>query len=121
MPIYNVTIKTGNVAGGGTDANVRIQLFGDLGETDSSGYLLDKYGYDDFERGDQDTYQVRTDKELGNLKKVRLWHDNAGSGANWYVEMIRVELSGVTWNFPAYRWLATDEDDRKIDVTIPVA
>ncbi|MFB2881686.1 PLAT/LH2 domain-containing protein [Floridanema aerugineum] len=121
MPIYNVTIKTGDVGGAGTDADVRIQLFGDLGETDSSGYLLDKSGYDDFERGDQDTYQVRTDKELGNIEKVRLWHNNAGSGAGWYVDWIKVEISGFTWNFPAYRWLATDEDDRKIDVTFPVA
>jgi hypothetical protein len=100
---------------------VRIQLIGDLGKTDDSGYLLDKSGYNDFERGNQDTYQVRADKDLGNIEKVRIWHDNANSGAGWYLDWIKVELSGFSWEFPADRWLATDEDDRKIDVTLPVS
>jgi hypothetical protein len=121
MTIYNVKIKTGDKRGAGTNANVRIQLIGELGETDKNGYLLDKSGYDDFERGAQDTYQVRADKDLGNIEKVRIWHDNANSGAGWYLDKINVELSGASWEFPAYRWLATDEDDRKIDVTLPVS
>ncbi|HAA33026.1 MAG TPA: hypothetical protein DCE56_41540 [Cyanobacteria bacterium UBA8553] len=120
MTIYNVTIKTGDKRGAGTNANVRIQLIGELGETDKNGYLLDKTGYDDFERDAKDTYEVRVDKELGNIEKVRIWHDNAGSGAGWYLDWIKVELSGISWNFSAYRWLATDEDDRKIDVTLPI-
>ena len=121
MTIYNVTIKTGNKGGAGTDANVYIQLIGELGETDKNGYLLDKSDYDDFESGAQDTYQVRADKDLGNIEKVRIWHDNTKSASGWYLDWIKVELPGLSWDFPADRWLATDEDDRKIDVTLRVS
>lgn len=117
MTIYNVTIKTGDDPAAGTRANVRIQLIGELGETDKNGYLLENSGSDKFDRGAQASFEVKADKDLGQIEKVRIWHDNTGGGPGWYLDWINVELSGTSWRFPANRWLAKDEEDKKIDVT----
>jgi len=93
---YNVTIKTGDLPGSGTDGDVDVQLAGKNGKT-TAWLRLDKPGNNDFEANGCDTYPIFTDENLGLLDRitVRLTVPKADilkvSAYPWYVEWIRVE------------------------------
>ena len=54
--------------------------------------------------------------ELGDLKKIRIGHDNKGIGAGWMLDKVVVycERGAKEWYFPCGRWLDLNEDDGKI-------
>jgi len=52
---YEVTVWTGDVRGGGTDANVFLQMYGDFGKTEEC-QLRNKT--DNFESGQMDKFKV---------------------------------------------------------------
>ncbi|HEY7683228.1 MAG TPA: PLAT/LH2 domain-containing protein [Gemmatimonadales bacterium] len=111
---YTVSVETGSIDGGGTDANVFLTIHGSEGS--SSEVELDNPGHDDFEQGQTDVFQV-PNFDLGELSSVRIRHNDSGRHAGWFLEQVRVQNpgSGREWVFPCHRWLATDEDDGKID------
>ncbi|MFI1162462.1 PLAT/LH2 domain-containing protein [Streptomyces sp. NPDC020801] len=113
MPDYRITVHTGDVDGAGTDANVYITIYGSNGSSDE--LQLDS-GRDDFERNGADMF-THTLKDLGDLYRVRIRHDNSGSRPGWFLDRISIrdEDSDKEWSFPCSRWLATDEDDERID------
>jgi len=102
---YPVTIRTGNQSGAGTDANVYVQIFGDLAST--SRPTLDKSGYNDFERGDEDTYEVWSDVNIGFPEQVAIGHDDANSGSAWYLDWVKVKdpYTGKEYTFNYYGWI----------------
>lgn len=63
--------------GAGTDANVFVILFGEYGDT---GMLPLKEGTNrnKFERKSKDVFRFPDLLSLGDLSKVRVWHDNKG-------------------------------------------
>lgn len=116
---YGIKVKTGNVNGAGTGANVYISLWGKFeGEKGESGeHELDTPDHNDFERNSEDAFSIAT-KYLGELTKLRIRHDNTGDRPGWFLDYVQVEeLEGNrrTWHFPCFRWLATNEDDGSID------
>ncbi|MCT7963527.1 hypothetical protein NG791_22895 [Laspinema sp. D1] len=144
MESYTIIIKTGNCSGAGTDAKVYIQLKGELGETDESGFLLGAnttflsgllegvkiMGYggvpyiikgdDYFEQGQTNAFQIKVDKNLGDIEKVKIWHDDTGLGSGWYLDWVEVHCQENKWKFPAGYWLAKDMGDRKIERELTV-
>jgi hypothetical protein len=117
MADYRIVVKTGGEKNAGTDADVYITLMGSKGnsgerELTSSG--------NDFERHSVGTYSFHTKDPLGDLKKVRIRHDNTGNKPGWFLDYITVheENSDKMWYFPCNRWLAVDEDDHLIDRTL---
>ncbi|MGI5466223.1 PLAT/LH2 domain-containing protein [Streptomyces sp. CA-132043] len=76
---YSINIGTADVDDAGTDAAVKIQLIGEKGK--SPEIPLDKAG-NDFERKDFDVYKVTID-DIGDSKKVRVFHDNSGIAPGW--------------------------------------
>ena len=50
---------------------------------------------------------------LGDLTKVRIWHDNKFLSANWYLENVEIvdKSTDEKFIFPCNRWLAKDKDD----------
>lgn len=64
-------------SGAGTDANVWIIIFGENGD---SGTLALKDGNrsNKFERKQVDIFRFLDILSLGELSKVRVWHDNTG-------------------------------------------
>ncbi|XP_043195453.1 polycystic kidney disease protein 1-like 2 [Amphibalanus amphitrite] len=62
---------------------------------------------------------------LGDLKYLRIWHDNSGKGrfASWYLQYILVRnvQTGEMTTFVCNEWLAVEYDDGLIDRLIPVA
>ena len=65
---YCLVLRTHNVSGAGTDADVEVQLFGSTGET--TWIPLDNPG-DDREKGDVDIYYLSL-KDIGDPIRVRL-------------------------------------------------
>lgn len=119
MPDYRINVHTGDVDGAGTDANVYITIFGSGGSSDEM--QLDS-GRDDFERASVDTF-THTLKDLADLYRVRIRHDNSGSRPGWFLDRITIrdEDSDKEWTFPCAKWLATDEDDGRIDRHLDLA
>lgn len=67
--------------GAGTDANVFLVLFGENGD---SGILALKESNksNKFERNQMDEFNFSDMLSLGDLCKVRIWHDNKGQGSD---------------------------------------
>ena len=51
------------------------------------------------------------------VQKLRIGHDNAGQGPGWYVDDVMVDVPARSehYMFPCRRWLAENEDDKKIE------
>ena len=67
--MYTITTHTGDVRGAGTDANVSITIFGKRGRTPK--IQLTNAGADNFERGQEDVFKIRTNN-LDPIQKIRL-------------------------------------------------
>lgn len=121
MPTYRVTVHTGNLGVGGfagTDANVYITLYG----ADSSDELMLDNAENNFESGKVDVFALHL-KELGDLKQIRIRHDNKNPLAGWFLDRVHIRNEGTDkeWTFPCNRWLARDEDDGEIERMLDLA
>ncbi|NXF11356.1 LOXH1 protein, partial [Smithornis capensis] len=112
---YTLQVKTSDVGGAGTDANVSLILFGEYGD---SGILALKESNksNKFERNQMDEFSFLDMLSLGDLCKVRVWHDNKGIAPGWHLEYIDVMDSAMdkTFRFQCDRWLAKGEDDGQL-------
>ncbi len=116
---YDVTIRTSDIGGAGTDADVFLTVFGTQTpdgvkaptDLDGSGNV--------FESGDTDTFKVTFNVPIGELEKITLSHDDSGPGSGWHVRDVKIKdpNNGETVTFEFNRWLATDEDDRLLETT----
>ena len=74
---YKIRVKTSDQSGAGTGANVSVVIFGEHG--DSGELKLEKSdGKNMFERNQLDTFVFPEIFSLGQLLKLRVWHDNKG-------------------------------------------
>jgi hypothetical protein len=114
LTTYEITVVTGNIDSAGTDANVYIWLFGANG--DSGERVLDIAGIDNFNRGKTDEFTLAI-KDLGDLREVRIRHDNVGEKPGWFLESVTVRngVTGQSWFFPCHQWLARDAPDGRTD------
>ncbi|XP_030006124.1 lipoxygenase homology domain-containing protein 1 [Sphaeramia orbicularis] len=119
---YIIQVKTSDLSGAGTDANVWIIIFGENGDTGTLA-LRESSKSNKFERKQVDTFRFTDILSLGDLSKVRVWHDNTGPAPGWHLEYIDVkdELMDKTFRFPSDRWLAKNEDDGQIMRELPCA
>ena len=121
MARYKITVVTGNVDSAGTDANVYIQLVGELGKADPlpRKIRLDNQ-YDNFERGRTDSFTVDA-PDLTTLSEIIIGHDNSGSHPGWFLDRVFIhnEDRGLDWTGRANRWLARDEEDGRTEVRLP--
>jgi len=109
---FVIYVKTGDKKNAGTDANVKIRLHDDNGkQTDD--LTLDNFFRNDFESGQLDVFPIKDIKIKGFdgcVTRVEFWRDNAGLGADWYVDKIVVEnrKTNATFTFPVFRWIRPD-------------
>ncbi|XP_029456465.1 polycystin-1-like isoform X2 [Rhinatrema bivittatum] len=102
---YWVVVKTGWKRGSGTTAHIGISLYG-LNKSGSR--HLDKSWA--FQRNSQDIFQVETDANLGEIWKIRIWHDNTGMDPSWYLQHVIVwdKQTDVMYFFLVEDWLSVD-------------
>ncbi|XP_034956813.2 lipoxygenase homology domain-containing protein 1 [Zootoca vivipara] len=113
---FTVTVKTGDKKRGGTDANVFIVLYGTKDDTGTIGLKASKTNKNKFERGKIDVFTVEC-VDLGDLKKIKIGHDNTGKAQGWFLEWVEVDAPclGLCLVFPCGRWLDKSEDDGAIE------
>eukprot|EP00775_Hariotina_reticulata_P001782 gene1782-2116_t len=112
--LYKLNVKTSDVRGAGTDANVSVTLIGSAG---SSGPHKLESSKNNFERGGSDSFEVRA--AVGELQALRIGHDNSGVGPSWHLQEVFVSCPGTQQlQFVANRWLAVDEADGSTHVTL---
>lgn len=73
-------MKTSNVRGAGTDANVYIILFGAHGDTGQLHLKTSETFKDPFENDQIDVFTFKDMLSIGEMSKCRVWHDNKGKG-----------------------------------------
>lgn len=102
---YIVRVHTGDRKKAGTDARVRLDIEGST-QHEVSSWQLDTPG-NPFEKGKVDSFNLYT-RDLGELKRLRISHDNSGSGPGWFLQKIvvqRVTAPTKIWRFRFERWL----------------
>lgn len=97
----------------GTSSHVCIDIHAKSGV--SGPRLLEKLGA--FQRGSVDTFCIATDRRLGDIRHIRVWHDNAGVDASWYLSrmIVRDLNEGKSYYFMAKCWLTLEEENGSIE------
>ncbi|XP_051019198.1 lipoxygenase homology domain-containing protein 1 isoform X2 [Acomys russatus] len=117
MARYRVTVCTGELEGAGTDANVYLCLFGDVGDTGERLLYNCRNNTDLFEKGNADEFTIES-VTMRKVKRVRIRHDGKGSGSGWYLDRVLVREEGQPESdnveFPCLRWLDKDKDDGQL-------
>ncbi len=84
---YGLTVYTGNVGSGGTDANVTFTLTGLKG---SSSVTVNTELVGREESGDTNFITLPS-IDLGDLQSITVQRDNSGNGPDWYLDQITVK------------------------------
>jgi hypothetical protein len=71
-------VQTSNVNGAGTDAGVYVMLFGENGDSGEIKLTNSETSKNPFENNQLDVFTLPDILNLGQLYKVRVWHDNKG-------------------------------------------
>ncbi|SIN96167.1 PLAT/LH2 domain-containing protein [Fibrobacter sp. UWB11] len=119
MTTYTIRIVTGTKRGAGTNANVFVKAVGSKASKTWKN-LKDPNDFDAFESGDVNIIKVTSSTDLGDIKKAEIGHDDSGLGSGWYLKNFQItnDNTGKKWFFEVNRWLASDEGDKKIKVTL---
>uniref|UniRef100_A0A3B3CLJ0 Lipoxygenase homology PLAT domains 1b n=1 Tax=Oryzias melastigma TaxID=30732 RepID=A0A3B3CLJ0_ORYME len=114
--MYKVSVRTGDMYGAGTDANVFLTIYGDLGDTGERKLAKSENNKNKFERGEVDRFTIEA-VDLGQVFKIRIRHDNSMLGADWYLDQVEVSdlETEEVYMFLCERWLSTKKEDKQID------
>lgn len=118
---YIINVHTSDIRWAGTDATVALVLYGEDGDSGAIPLTHSETNRDKFERGKIDKF-IYEAADLGDLKKLRIGHDNAGGGADWHLDKVEVDAPAVgkQWVFPCNRWFAKGKDDSALErVLVP--
>ncbi|XP_039744757.1 polycystic kidney disease protein 1-like 2 [Pteropus medius] len=118
---YLVTVYTGHRRGAATSSKVTVTLYGLDGESEP--HHLSDPDIPVFERGGVDVFLLSTLFPLGELRSLRLWHDNSGDRPSWYVSRVLVHdlVMDQKWYFLCNSWLSINVGDCVLDKVFPVA
>ncbi|KAG7154293.1 Polycystic kidney disease protein 1-like 2-like 4, partial [Homarus americanus] len=122
--LYNLMVHTGQLPSAGTKSKVQFLLVGDWDETD-----VRTLNEDDkrtlLTRGASDHFIMATERPLGPLHYLRIWHDNSGKAkeASWFFAymVVRDVQTGEEFQFISNQWLAVEEGDGQVDRLVAVA
>jgi hypothetical protein len=114
-----VSVKTSDIRGAGTDANVYIVVYGDRGDTGKQALDTSK---DNFERNTLDTFFFQH-ADVGKIFKIRIGHDDSGMGAAWHCDTVEVVNSstGDAAFFRVKSWFDKKQGDKKIERELTLA
>lgn len=117
--LLKISVKTSDLMGAGTDANVFLIIFGQNGDSGELELKKSETNMNKFERNRTDIFLFKNILSLGELVKCRVWHDNTGSligNTNWHLSNIKIEDQGnrKVFNFKCNKWLSLSKDDKQI-------
>jgi hypothetical protein len=109
---YDVSIKTGDKTGAGTDSNIYLTLDGVLGRTKEI-QVNQFISGNAFERNQTDRFTLKNIKTIGEFpRSIKIRSDGKFAGSAWYLESITI--NGKTARFD--RWI----ESGKLEVTAPM-
>ncbi|KFQ09587.1 Lipoxygenase homology domain-containing protein 1, partial [Leptosomus discolor] len=116
---YKISVFTGDIYGAGTDANVFLNIYGDLGDTGERKLSKSEMNFNKFERGQEDTFTLQA-VDLGILYKIKIRHDNSMFSPDWFLEKVEIldETTEESFVFLCERWLSKKKEDKKIERTL---
>uniref|UniRef100_A0A803Y1H7 Lipoxygenase homology PLAT domains 1 n=1 Tax=Meleagris gallopavo TaxID=9103 RepID=A0A803Y1H7_MELGA len=116
---YKISVFTGDIYGAGTDANVFLNIYGDLGDTGERKLSKSETNFNKFERGQEDTFTIQA-VDLGILYKIKIRHDNSMISPDWFLEKVEIldETTEESFVFLCERWLSKKKEDKKIERTL---
>jgi hypothetical protein len=102
-----IEVATADVSSAGTDDTVSLRI------NDSTAFTLDKPLYDDFERGDRDTYSCAIDSRvltMGDIQYIQIGKSRDGAFGGWKLGGVKVYANGrlIYQNDAISRWLEDD-------------
>ena len=120
---YEISIQTGMWHDNGTTASVSIILFGEEEISDTILFMDPWRERKLFTRGSVNTFSFDLPRRLGQVYKVKIWHDNGGKSPSWflYEVVVRDVSTDEKWHFVANRWLAVESADGAIDIEVQAA
>jgi PLAT/LH2 domain len=115
---YTIKFFTGDVAAGGTDANVKMIIYGTRGETTPIN-INELIARDAFEKGKID-YIKFAHRNLGSIKKIKIWHDEKWLGDGWFLNkiLIKNDETGIEAEFPYFSWLDKSADPKSSNIEL---
>ncbi|KAK9542862.1 hypothetical protein VZT92_000688 [Zoarces viviparus] len=118
---YLIGVQTGHRKNAGTSANVTVKLIGSEGESDA--HNLTDPEKPVFERGAFDMFLLATPFPLGEVRNLRLQHDNSGGQPSWYIKKVTVQdlQTRHMFHFFCDCWLSPDHGDNMIKKTFNAA
>ncbi|XP_071822237.1 outer dynein arm-docking complex subunit 4-like isoform X3 [Apostichopus japonicus] len=114
---YKVIVKTSDEQGSGTNSEVFIILFGENGDSGKLLLTTPVTEGDIFESGNIDRFILKDVKNVGEIKKIKIGHNNKGAFAGWKLDSVTVKIPSLMkrLHFPCDMWLDDDEGDGKIE------
>ncbi|XP_030016916.1 polycystic kidney disease protein 1-like 2 [Sphaeramia orbicularis] len=118
---YLVSIQTGHRKNAGTSANVTVKLIGSEAESDT--HNLTDPDKPVFERGAVDMFLLATPFPLGEVRNLRLQHDNSGGHPSWYINKVTIQdlQTRYVFHFFCDCWLSADRGDGMMKKTFNAA
>ncbi|XP_074056585.1 lipoxygenase homology domain-containing protein 1-like isoform X2 [Macrotis lagotis] len=107
---WKITVVTGDFEKAGTTATVFLYAYG---EKRSSGPIILGSGkHRLFNPNSADIFKINL-KDIGELYKIRIGHNNNGMDPSWYLEEIRLEeiATGEVFFLTVDCWITENEDD----------
>ncbi|XP_044308534.1 polycystin-1 isoform X2 [Varanus komodoensis] len=106
---YEILVKTGWCQGAGTTAHVGIMLYG----VDSKSGHRHLDGKHAFHRNSLDIFRIATERSLGSVWKIRIWHDNKGLNPSWYLQhvIVRDLQTCKNYHFLVNDWLSVESEE----------
>lgn len=121
LTVYRVEVKTSDILGAGTDANVLLQIFGIKDGKEVSTGLHDLCSmHNDFERGNTDVFML-TVRDVGRMERIEVRSCGKGFFGYWHLEFVRITdcVRGVTLMFPCGQWLHPRRPESLVQVLVP--
>ncbi|EDO48488.1 predicted protein, partial [Nematostella vectensis] len=121
--VYQISVQTGMWRGYGTTANVGLSIFGEEGKTGDILLTDPELEKVFFARGSINNFTLVVPEDLGELTKIKIWHDNSGRSPAWFFHQVMIVdmQTEKQYYFLANRWLAVEKGDGQIDIEIPKA
>lgn len=111
---YIVVVKTGNVLGASTRAQVKIVLCGSEGKTGALTLLKSETNKIRFQKGKEDHFILKT-FHVGHLEKIRIGHDRPELPYAWFLESVSIFDQTEKWIyvFPSGQWFSGEDGDKQ--------
>ncbi|XP_068682590.1 polycystin-1-like protein 2 [Montipora foliosa] len=120
---YEISVQTGMWRGYGTTANVGLMIYGEHGVTPTLPLSDPELNKIFFARGSINNFTLSLPESLGDLVKIKIWHDNSGKSPAWFFSQVQIidVQTGEKWHFLGNRWLAVEKGGGQIEVEIKCA